>query len=160
MTREEKAEYDKKYRERKKEELRLKKKLYNQSENGRAMQKRQREKRKEYHLDYCRNPIQRQKEKLRRHIRENKLIPKFCIVCSKTKPIIEFEAWDICEDGRSYICKDCEKEHKKVLGCSTKNVITAIVMRRYSNLTRSDVVKHPYLVEANKFLILLKKLTK
>jgi len=42
MTKEEKAEYDRKYRERKKDEIRLKKQMYCQSEKGRATQKSQR----------------------------------------------------------------------------------------------------------------------
>lgn len=159
-SKQEKAEYDRKYRERKKEELRIKKQAYCQSPAGRAMQKRNRDKRKQQHNEYCRKPDQRAKEKHRRHKREGKLKLKYCIVCDLSKPIIEFAAWDICKDGRSYLCKECEKKHKTEYGCSTKNVITAMVMRPYSNLTRKDIVEYPYLVEANKFLILLKKLTK
>lgn len=160
MTKEEKAQYDRQYRAKNKEKIRLRNIAYNESEAGRAMQKRAREKRKQYHVEYCRRPEQRAKEKARRHIRENKLSPKYCIVCEKTKSIIEFSAWNISKDGRSYICRECEGRHKKELGCSTKNVLTAMVMRPYTNLSRYDLIEHPYLIEANKFLILLKQLTK
>lgn len=160
MNKEEKAEYDKKYRAKNKEKIRLRNQAYNKSEAGRAMQKRAREKRKEYHVEYCRKPDQRVKEKLRRHIRENKLRPKLCIVCNEIKPIIYFECWTISEDNRSYLCKECENKHRHIYGCSTRNVLTAMVARRYTNLTRQDLIKHPYLIEANKFLILLKQLTK
>lgn len=154
-----KAEYDRLYRLKNKEKIKAKKVLYNQTIDGRAMQKRAREKRKEYHKEYCRNPEQRQKEKVRRHIREKKLSLKHCIVCDNSKHIIDFSAWDISEDGRSYICKTCEHTHQIDLGCSTRNVLTAMVMRPYTNLTRRDLIKHPYLIEANKYLILLKQLT-
>lgn len=157
---EQKAEYDRKYRAANREKIKLRNKHYNESEAGRAMQKRSREKLKKYHVEYCRKPEQREKEKIRRHVREKKLLPKFCIVCETTKPIIQFAAWDISKDGRSYLCKECENKHQKEYGCSTRNVITAMVMRPYTSLTREDLMEHPYLIEANKFLILLKKLTK
>lgn len=159
MTKQEKAEYDKAYRSLNKERIKERKRLYNESPAGRDMQKRARDKRKEYHNEYCRKPEQRQKEKERRHIRENKIGSKHCIICDIIKPILDFEYWDISEDKRSYLCKECEKKHQEELGCKTRNVITAMVMRPYSNLNREDLVKHPYLIEANKYLILLKKLT-
>lgn len=157
----EKAIYDSEYRSKNAEKLKASKADYAKSEAGRQMQKRQRLKNKlsGYHNEYCRRPEQREKERLRRHIRENKLGDKFCIVCEKTKSILSFEHWSISPDNRSYLCKECEIEHQKEYGCKTKNVITAMVMRPYTNLTREDIVKHPYLVEANKFLILLKQLT-
>lgn len=155
-----KAEYDRKYRLLNKEKLQQKKREYNKSKAGREMQKRQREKTKlsGYRNEYCKKPEQREKEKHRRHIRENKLIDKFCIVCDSTKKIIDFEFWDISPDNRSYICKECEKQHQELYGCKTRNVVTAMVMRPYTNLTRRDIIIHPYLIEANKYLILLKKL--
>lgn len=162
MTKEEKAEYDRQYRLKNKESIQLKKKLYNESTAGREMQKRARQKRKQegYHNAYCRKPEQRQKERARRHIRENKLGSKLCIGCEETKQILEFEHWSISKDDRHYLCKECEKRHKIEFGCSTRNVITAMIMRPYTNLTRQDLIEHPYLIEANKFLILLKQLTK
>lgn len=160
MTKEAKAEYDRKYRERKKEEIRLKKKLYSESENGRAMQKRQRQKRKEYHNEYCRKPEQRQKEKHRRHFRLNQLENKFCIVCEKDKPKIEFTASRIYQDGRMYLCKKCDELHKKDFGITTKSVIQVIVTSCDYKLTREDVAKYPYFIEAKKYSIILNKLTK
>lgn len=158
----EKAAYDSEYRSKNADTLKVKKSEYAKSQAGRKSQRKQRAKKKlsGYHNEYCRRPEQREKERLRRHIRENKLGEKFCIVCEKTKSILLFEHWSIRPDNRSYLCKECESEHQKEYGCKTKNVVTAMVMRPYTNLTREDIVKHPYLVEANKFLILLKQLTK
>ena len=158
-----KAEYDKEYRKRKSEEIKLKKKLYAQSEKGRAMQKRQREKRKEYHNAYCRTPEQREKEKKRRHIRENKIDLKICIVCNKEKQIIEFENFPVFPDRRNYQCKECEHKQQKELGLTTRNVLQCFrsgLIKSKSKLKISDIVKYPYLIEANKYLLLLKQLTK
>lgn len=162
MTKDEKSEYDREYRRLNKERLRVKKKLYAESESGRAMQKRQREKNKKsgYANNYNKQPEQREKERVRRHIREDKLGMKECIICEKTKSILEFEHWDVCPDKRSYLCKECEKHHQETLGCKTRNVITAMVGRPYTSLKRKDIAKYPYLIEANKYLILLKQLTK
>lgn len=52
----EKAEYDKKYREERKEIIRIKKQEYNKTPAGRATQKRNRDKLKDYHKQYCRQP--------------------------------------------------------------------------------------------------------
>lgn len=155
-----KAQYDREYREKNREKIRLRKIAYNESPAGRAMQKRHRDKSKVYHVEYCRKPEQRQREKHRRHIRENKLGEKHCIGCDKTKKILDFECYNVFPDKRLYLCRDCESEHRELLGCSTRNVMTAIVMRSYTNLTRYDIAKHPYLIEANKYLILLKQLVK
>jgi Ni,Fe-hydrogenase III large subunit len=54
MTKEQKREYDRIYREKNKELIKKKKQVYNKSPAGRAMQKRSREKRRDYHLEYCR----------------------------------------------------------------------------------------------------------
>lgn len=165
MTKEEKAEYDRKYRERKNEEIRLKKKLYAQSEKGRAMQKRQRQKRKEsgYHNEFCRKPEQRQKEKLRRYIRENKLTLKNCICCNNLKPIIEFNSFIVFPDKRNYQCKECQYKQEIELGLTTRQVlgcIRATLIKTESNLKVSDIAKYPYLIEAKKYSIILNKLTK
>lgn len=50
----EKSEYDRQYRAKNVELLKQKKEIYNQSSAGRAMQKRARDKRKEYHKEYIR----------------------------------------------------------------------------------------------------------
>lgn len=160
MTKEEKSAYDREYRLKNKEKIRLKKIAYNLSESGRAMQKRAREKRKSCHNEYCRKPEQREKEKIRRHIRERKIGFKICIGCDTEKTFLDFEFWDISKDKRHYLCKECESKHKKIYGCSTRNVITSMVGRRYTTLNRRDIIEHPYLIEANKFLILLKQIVK
>jgi len=159
-----KAEYDRLYRETNKQKIKEKKRLYNLSESGRATQKRLRVKRKENgkHAEYCRKPEQRLKEKHRRHIRENKLGKKFCIGCNETKKILDFECYTVFPDKRLYLCKECESKQLEELGCTTRGVMTSLVMRsRKMNgtLTRKDISKYPYLIEANKFLILLKQLT-
>jgi hypothetical protein len=54
MTKEQKREYDRLYREKNKELIKEKKRAYNKTPEGRATQKRSREKRKQQHLEYCR----------------------------------------------------------------------------------------------------------
>ncbi len=162
MTKEEKREYDIEYRLNNKGKISARNKLYCKSKSGREMQKRQREKNKEsgYTNAYNKRPEQRKKEKKRRYIREGKLGLKECLICEIYKSIMDFEYWDICPDKRSYLCKKCERQHQKELGCTTRNVITAMVTRPYTSLKRKDIAKYPYLIEANKYLILLKKITK
>lgn len=161
----EKADYDKLYRDKNREALKEKARIYNLSEAGRETQKRLRVKRKQNgkHAEYCRKPDQRKKEKHRRHIHLGQLKEKHCIGCDRNKPLIEFECYTVFPDKRLYLCKDCEKIHETELGCTTRGVMTAIVMRsRKMNgmLTRRDIAKYPYLIEANKYLILLKQLVK
>jgi len=165
MDKQQKAEYDKKYRERKKEEIRLKKKLYCESESGRSMQKRQRQKNKEsgYHNEYCRKPEQREKERKRRHIREGKTDLKTCILCNNKKQKIEFNSFSVFPDKLNYQCKECEYNQQLELGLTTRNILQYIrsnLIKTKSNLKVSDVAKYPYLIEVNKYLISLKKLTK
>ncbi len=162
MTKDEKKEYDRLYRLKNKERIAVRKKLYNESPAGREHQKTQREKKKKsgYTNEYNKRPEQRLKEKLRRYKREGKNGFKKCIACEEHKQLMEFESWTVAPDGRCHICNDCEAEQREVLGCSTRNVVTAMVMRPYTNLTRKDLCKHPYLIEANKYLILLKNITK
>jgi len=68
VTEEEKKErkrlYDIEYRSKNKEIIREKKKVYEQSPAGRAMQKRNREKFKQTHLEYCRTPEYRAWKKI------------------------------------------------------------------------------------------------
>lgn len=52
----EKQQYDKEYRNKNKERIKAKKAEYNKTKAGRATQKRDRDKRKEQHLEYCRQP--------------------------------------------------------------------------------------------------------
>lgn len=156
-----KAEYDKEYRHKNREIIRLRNIIYNESEAGRLMQKRARIKKGQAaQNEFCRKPEQRLKERHRRHIRENKLGEKLCIGCDSLKKILDFECWIVAPDKRHYLCKECENKSQSELGYSTRNCVTAIVMRTYTKLTRYDLLKYPYLIEANKYLILLKQLVK
>lgn len=155
--------YDIEYRLKNKDKLKKTKREYAKSTNGRNGQKRQREIRKAsgYANEYNKKPEQREKERFRRYVRlygedwrEN---IKKCIVCENEKHFLEFEHAPNFPDERIHLCKECEKWQQENWGCNTRNVITAMVMRDYSNLTREDVSQHPYLIEANKLLILLKK---
>jgi len=156
-----KAEYDRQYRLKNKERLRAKKQAYCESEAGRLMQKKQREKRKEYHNEYCRKPEQRALEKVNRHKREGIFgKTKFCIVCEKTKPVLEFSGFLVYPDKRCHSCKECEAKHKKELGVTARSAIQAIVTLSDYKLTRRDIAKHPYLIESKKYLIYLNKTLK
>lgn len=68
-----KAEYDRQYREKNSSKIREKKKAYEASERGRAMQKRNREKFKKFHLEYCRTPEYRAWKKKYDHSYKYKL---------------------------------------------------------------------------------------
>jgi len=159
---EEKRLYDIEYRKKNKKLIAEKKKRYAKSDAGRAMQKRQREKKKKsgYFNSYNAKPEQREKERFRRYVRlygkDWRKKTKKCLVCDEIKIFLDFEHSPIFPDKRSYLCKDCEKFQNENYGCTTKNTITAMIMRPYTNLDRYDIAKHPYLIEANKFLILLK----
>jgi len=165
MTKEQKAEYDRGYRLKNKERLKLLKSAYCKSEAGRLMQKKQRIKNKEsgYHNEFCRKPEQRQKEKLRRHIRENKTILRKCLLCDEEKQIIEFNSFPIFPDKRNYQCKECQYKQEKDLGLTTRQVlgcIRSVLVKTKSNLKISDIVNYPYLIESYKYLLSLKQLTK
>ena len=155
--------YDIEYRRKNKEKVKAKKKAYNESAAGRAMQKRQREKKKKsgYFNKYNSQPEQREKERHRRYKREFgadwEKETKECLVCKERKFILEFEHAPIFPDNRYYLCRECESYQNENYGCTTKNTITAMVMRPYTELTRWDIAKYPELIEANKFLILLKQ---
>jgi len=60
---EEKQLYDVEYRRINKKHIKATHKTYNESPNGRAMQKRNRDKFKNYHLEYCRTPEYRRWKK-------------------------------------------------------------------------------------------------
>ena len=172
MSKKEKIEnkrlYDIQYRDKNNKKIANNKKKY-YIENKKEIYKKQRKVRdndesREEHAKYCRQPEQREKEKIRRWKREYgdnyAEKTKHCIACNEDKHIFEFQSFPVFPDGRRHICDDCEKFQEKEYGYSTRGTMTAMVIRRYTNLTREDIAKHPYLIEANKFLILLKQLLK
>lgn len=64
QSKEAKRLYDIEYRRLNKEKIRLSKQEYNKTENGRATQKRARDKQTNYHLEYCRTNEYRDKKKV------------------------------------------------------------------------------------------------
>ncbi len=63
QSKEKKRLYDIEYRRLNKEKIRASKQEYNKTSNGRAMQKRARDKQKDYHLSYCRTVEYRDNKK-------------------------------------------------------------------------------------------------
>ena len=158
---EKKAEYDRLYRARNKEIIRLKKQAYYITETGRATQKRNRDKKdQKQHNEYCKLPEQRHKERLRRHKRSGTDQLKHCLCCGSFKQKIEFQSARIFEDNYYYLCRECEKESHLKTGQTTRSVIQAIVTLSDGKLSRQDVAKHPYLIECKKYLISLNKTLK
>lgn len=164
--RKDKSIYDAQYRKDNIEKIKKRNKEY-YSKNKDSLYKKQREKQDndEYrakHAEYCRLFCQRYKERIRRYVRQYgtdwKTKTKFCISCEQEKHFMKFESMPVFPDGRRHICDECENEQKEKYGYTTRGTMTAMVMRRYTNLTRQDIAKHPYLIEANKYLILLKQL--
>lgn len=162
---EKKRLYDIEYRKKNLERITESKKRYYQEnyEEIYAKQKRKRdndESRKK-HAEYCSGLEYRRKERIRRYIRlygENwQSNVKYCISCEKEKFMLEFEHSPIFPDNRRHICNDCEEYQNKIYGYSTRLTLAAMKSRRYTNLMWEDFAKHPYLIEANKFLILLKR---
>ena len=162
---EKKRLYDIEYRKKNKEKLKRKKAEYlkkDYSENPDKYKKR-REKYRDngYTNNYNKKPEQRLKEKHRRYKRifgDNwRKQTKECLICLERKFVIHFEFYSVFPDNRLYICKCCEEKQKKDYQITTRGTMTAMVMRRYTNLTREDIAKHPNLIEANKLLILIKR---
>lgn len=163
-----KKKYDKEYRRKNKALIDKKKKEYYEK-NKKEIYKRNRKKldndeHRKKHAEYCRKPDQRKKEKINRYKRiygnDWKEQTKFCISCNQDKHIFNFESFPVFPDGRRHICDECETYQNEKYGYSTRLTMTAMVMRRYTNLTREDIAKKPYLIEANKYLIMLKQLVK
>lgn len=166
---EQKRLYDIEYRKNNIEKLKITKHLYNISPAGRAMQKRNREKFKQSHLEYCRTPEYREwkREYDQEHVFKTKygedqwLKTKQCIVCEKTKRLKQFGSSKLYPEGRIHICQKCEEFHQMEYGISTVYVVTAIVntiQKNGGSLTREDIYAEPYFIEAYKFNILLKRL--
>lgn len=160
---EEKAQYDRVRRKEKREELKIKAQQYNQTAAGRATQKRSRQKLKQYHVEYCRKPEQRTKERLRNRRKKGLTELKTCLCCNQEKQRIEFEAYLIFPDKRLYMCKDCEQKDFNELNITLREVlatIRSVLVKTKSNLKVKDIAKYPYLIEAHKYSLLLKRLTK
>ena len=169
MTKAEKVEkkriYDIEYRKKNASKIKSRREKY-YAENKEEIYARQREARdndeaRKKHAEYCRRPDQRKKERRNRYKRRFgnnwNAKKKFCVACEKEKFILEFEHSPIFPDNRRHICNDCEDFQKKEYGYSTRLTLAAMKSRRYTNLMWEDFAKHPYLIEANKFLILLKR---
>ena len=160
--------YDIEYRRKNKELIRSKKKKYYESNKVEIISKQRIKKDNDIsrakHAEYCRQSSQREKERINRYIRVYGKDwidqSKYCISCNKNKHIFEFESYTVFPDGRRHICDYCENTQNKEYGYSTIGTMNAMVMRRYTNLTRYDIAKYPYLIEANKYLIMLKQLVK
>lgn len=162
----EKSEYDKKrLNGDKREEILAKKKAYHQ-ENREWINEKQKvynKTRTDKHAAYCRQPEQRAKERIRNRKKAGLDKIKTCICCGLDKELIQFESFHVFPDKRLYMCKSCEEKDKLELNITMREVLanlrTSLIKSR-SNLKVSDVCKHPYLIEAHKYLLLLKRLTK
>lgn len=152
-----KAEYDKEYRKKNYEKLKIKKQKYNQTPEGRAAQKRNREKRKDYHNAYWRKRDQRDKELIRRNKRlYGKDVyerQRVCVVCNQEKSLIEFRYSKLAPEERMYLCLKCEAEQNKLYHIRTTEIIN--IMRNKSTLSTKELLKHPELIEAKKMAIAL-----
>ncbi|WP_298845548.1 hypothetical protein [uncultured Clostridium sp.] len=158
----EKAKYDDEYRKNNQKRIKQKKKeafKKSYAENPDKYRE-QRKKRMPYHIEYCRQPKVRAKEKEARYRREGKNGTKKCLGCGKDKHVIEFQGYLIFPDKRHYICKECEAIQDKELDITTREVLQCIrsgLNKHQSNLTIRDFTPHPYLIEAHKYLLLLKR---
>lgn len=162
----EKSDYDREYRKKNNDKIIKRRKEYYKN-NKKEIYKKERAKRdndeyREKHAEYCRLFCQRYKERIRRYVRvygsDWRERTKFCISCNTEKHFMKFSAFSVFPDGRRHICNDCEEKQKKENGYTTRGTMTAMVSRRYTSLKREDIAKYPYLIEANKYLILLKQL--
>lgn len=161
----EKAEYDRQYRQKNSETIKIRKaEAFKKDYTANPEKYReQRQKRMPYHVKYCRKPDQREKERLRNRKKNGLTEIKNCLCCSYDKQKIEFESYLIFPDKRHYMCKSCEEKDFKELNITTREVLATIrtsLIKSKSILTVKDIAQHPYLIEANKYLLLLKRLTK
>lgn len=161
----EKAEYDREYREKNAERLKLVKaeefkKDY--AANPEKYRKRRKD-RMPYHVEYCRKPDQREKERLRNRKKNGLTETKRCLCCKEEKQKIDFESFPIFPDKRLYMCKACEDKDLNELNITIREVLASMrasLIKSKSNLKISDMVKYPYLIDAHKYLLLLKRLTR
>lgn len=161
----EKAAYDKAFRENNRVRLKAEKAEAFKKDYAANPEKYReiRKKRMPQHVIYCRLPKARAKEREARYRRLGQNKTKNCLCCKKDKRIIEFEHYPIFPDGRNYLCKECEALQAKELGVTTKEVLQCIrsgLHKHKSKLTIRDFTPYPYLIEAHKYSLLLKRLTK
>ncbi len=161
----EKSAYDKERRKKLSKELKIKRKSYYEANKEKILPKMRvyNKSRMASHVVYCRQPEQREKERTRR--RKNKGLDKVkvCICCNHEKQFIDFESYLVFPDGRNYMCKQCEDVDVKELQITTREVLQTIrsaLHKHESVLTIRDLTPYPYLIEAHKYLLLLKRLTK
>lgn len=162
----EKSEYDKKRLSgEKREEILQHKREYHHKNRGiiNPKQRIYNRSRIKQHIEYCRQPSQRAKERIRNRKKAGTTALKYCLSCKSEKQKIEFESYLVFPDKRNYICKDCEREQIDGLGITTREVLQSIrsnLVKTSSNLKVKDICKYPYFIESTKFLLLLKRLTK
>lgn len=161
----EKAEYDKAYRKKNSERIKKDKaeKFAIEYANNPDKFREQRKKRMPYHVEYCRKPEQREKERLRNRRKNGLTKLKTCLCCKEEKEFVHFEAYKIFPDGRNYMCKYCEIKEANELGITMREVLQTIrsgLVKHQSKLNIRDMVKYPYLIESHKYSLLLKRLTK
>lgn len=161
----EKAEYDREYRKKNAERLKIEKAEWFKKDYYANLEKyrKQRQQRMPYHVEYCRKPDQRTKERLRNRKKNGLTKVKACLCCGEEKELINFESYLIFPDNRLYMCKDCEENDLNELGITTREVLQCIRTGLYkteSVLTIRDYTPYPHLIEAHKYLLLLKRLTK
>lgn len=161
----EKAEYDRQRRKSLGDTLKIAKKKYYEANKETILPKMRvyNRSRMSSHVIYCRQPEQREKERLRNRKKKGLTYIKNCLSCQNDKQLIDFESYPIFPDRRLYICKDCQTKEIAELGVSIREVMQSIrsnLVKTKSNLKVKDVAKYPYLIEAHKYLLLLKRLTK
>jgi len=161
----EKADYDKKYRYYNKEGIKIKKAEAFKKDYAENPEKYKeiRKKRMPEHIIYCRLPKARAKEREARYRRLGQDKTKKCLICHSQKRLIDFESYDVFQDKRNYMCKECEQNQFKELGIKVRDVLQCIrsgLVKQKSKLKIRDIAKYPYLIESNKYLLLLKRLTK
>jgi hypothetical protein len=161
----EKAEYDREYRKKNLEALKIKKAEAFKKDYAANPEKYReiRKKRMPQHVIYCRLPKARSKEREARYRRNGQTKLKKCLICKEEKRIIRFTHYAIFPDNRHYMCRECETKQDEELNISTKEVLQCIrsnLHKHQSNLTIRDFTSYPYLIESHKYLLLLKRLTK
>lgn len=161
----EKAEYDRLYREKNAERLKSEKQEYFKKDYAANPEKyrEQRQNRMPYHIEYCRQPKARAKEREARYRRNGQNKTKSCLCCKKDKRIIDFSCYLVFPDNRNYLCKECESTQDKELCITTREVLQCIrtsLHKHQSTLTIRDYTMYPYLIEAHKYSLLLKRLTR